>query len=113
MAEPVCIRCGGALVDTGIYCPTCRAEEDQKTDDARLQRLTELARKVWPDAAIDFERIAMHAHPRALDALEAALLVLDMSPERAARLLHGMRTYGECPCAKCAQERALASEKKC
>lgn len=101
------------------------------SDDARIARLTELARKVWPDAAIDFEeghdlevwtpaegawrceRIAMHAHPRALDALEAALLVLDMSPERAARLLHGMRTYRECPCVRCERDRALASEKKC
>lgn len=64
------------------------------TDDARIARLTELARKMWPDAVIDasdpvnvkvhgaversggraewIERIYI-GHPRALDALEAAL----------------------------------------
>lgn len=35
MADGTCIRCGGGLVDTGIFCPKCRAEEDRKPDDAR------------------------------------------------------------------------------
>ncbi len=61
------------------------------TDEARIKRLTELARRVWPDAAAavvdgvpsvhemtDYygEYIHIARHPRALDALEAALLVL-------------------------------------
>jgi hypothetical protein len=66
------------------------------TDEARLERLTELARRVWPDEAgmrIEYDpdsrdgtNICVHdgysytlaelRHPRALDALEAALLVL-------------------------------------
>lgn len=67
------------------------------TDEARLARLTELARRVWPElerphvwaptevgtaipgCALDdegLEYIHVHPHPRALDALEAALLVL-------------------------------------
>jgi hypothetical protein len=71
------------------------------SDDARIARLTELARKVWPgiDAAVlcassgasagvysraQSENLVLMvlAHPRALDALEAALLVLagEVSP---------------------------------
>ena len=64
------------------------------TDEARIAKLTELARRVWPDVHsvyehdgyIDAGAIAMQGgyrlhlrigpHPRALDALEAALLVL-------------------------------------
>lgn len=62
------------------------------TDEARLARLTELARRVWPDdreiAVEHYEKREVivwghdgesHAridHPRAFDALEAALLVL-------------------------------------
>jgi hypothetical protein len=62
-------------------------------DDARIQRLTALAQKAWPDAsevrvqtspdghaqvvAFRGTGVAYLGHPRALDALEAALLVLD------------------------------------
>ncbi len=61
------------------------------TDDERIARLTELAKKVWPDAEVDADAKGAQAfvgtsaewgfavkiaHPRALDALEAALLVL-------------------------------------
>lgn len=60
------------------------------TDEARIARLTELARRVWPDAAaamVDgvasvveipgyYECLYIARHPCALDALEAALLVL-------------------------------------
>ncbi len=66
------------------------------TDEARIARLTAMARRVWPDevaervtpivhdpghyAQLRGRRIGMlvaiHGHPRALDALEAALLVL-------------------------------------
>jgi hypothetical protein len=64
-------------------------------DDARIQRLTELARKVWPELehpSIEgplesiasgatlhddgLEYLHVHPHPHALDALEAALCVL-------------------------------------
>jgi hypothetical protein len=30
MTDTKCIRCGGGLVDAGIYCPRCRAIEDAK-----------------------------------------------------------------------------------
>lgn len=104
MAKHVCIRCSGALVDTGIFCPACRAEEDRKTDDARLQRLTELARKWlhtlharvdvddWHGEFFDVRvldsgergdvirleipNVLPDDLPRALNALEAALRVL-------------------------------------
>ena len=63
------------------------------SDDARMQRLTELARKVWPDLGpVFFSGIGVDGfhssdgdtilqvsdvgYARALDALEAALLVL-------------------------------------
>lgn len=63
------------------------------TDEARLKRLTELAREVWPkEASFDIRNsgngkayvfdgngflcVGIGGHPRALDALEAALLVL-------------------------------------
>jgi hypothetical protein len=64
------------------------------TDEQRLARLTELARRVWPEASVEFscrmwcvdapnnahdavvEMLAVHDHPRALDALETCLLVL-------------------------------------
>lgn len=65
------------------------------SDEERLKQLTELAQRVWPDLekpkvdAIDesgafragleddgMDYIHIHPHPRALDALEAALLVL-------------------------------------
>lgn len=62
------------------------------TNDERIQRLTELARRVWPDANVDMECRSFgvylgeecvwfcdadfDSNPRALDALEAALLVL-------------------------------------
>lgn len=66
------------------------------TDEARIARLTELARRVWPDALVSSEglpdyagvhiydaagqargmRVSINNHPHALDALEAALLVL-------------------------------------
>lgn len=64
------------------------------SDDERIARCTELARRVWPEASVEFscrmwcvdapnnahdavvEMLAVHDHPRALDALEAALLVL-------------------------------------
>jgi hypothetical protein len=70
---------------------------ESSSDDARLKRLIELARQVWPElerpfiwtdesvgdvmaaAELDDEGIQyihVHPHPRALDALEAALLVL-------------------------------------
>jgi hypothetical protein len=76
------------------------------TDEARIARLTELARRVWPqfenlrvvatpiEALVLFDygsekrrdtSTLLHVpHPRALDALEAALLVL--SEERPVRL---------------------------
>lgn len=70
------------------------------TDEARLKRLTELARRVWPEAEVGPDygiggkqrgysvKASMAAysdgltawHPRALDALEAALLVLAGEP---------------------------------
>jgi len=59
------------------------------TDDARIARLTLLARRVWPDTRViawpehiyvedetPVQRASVFGHPRALDALEAALLVL-------------------------------------
>jgi len=67
------------------------------SDDERLARLTELARRVWPHARIEWdgdalcvlgpvqqangrtvvaEHLRINPHPRAADALEAALLVL-------------------------------------
>lgn len=66
------------------------------TDEARIARLTELARRVWPEAVAGFTSDSSNYsvptayvestrngsteisidHPRALDALEAALLVL-------------------------------------
>jgi hypothetical protein len=63
------------------------------TDDARIERLTALARKAWPKAAITVYDDSAHVHstpgdegtaksygfiehPRALDALEAALETL-------------------------------------
>lgn len=66
------------------------------TDEARIARLTELAQRVWPDlldvrvyadathASVTFvyspttraKGLSIEGHPRALDALEAALLVL-------------------------------------
>ncbi len=61
------------------------------TDDERIAKLTELAKKVWPDAEaykhdgmidVGFMRGVIYLlqiriwHPRAADALEAALLVL-------------------------------------
>jgi hypothetical protein len=68
------------------------------SDDERLLRLTELARRVWPDGkyvrelgvyvapngqrarvvnhAAGFDLLDVKRHPRSLDALEAALLVL-------------------------------------
>jgi hypothetical protein len=59
------------------------------TDEERIERLTELARHVWSDAEIEADRNQVHVetsaewgfalsikHPRALDALEAALRVL-------------------------------------
>ena len=66
------------------------------SDEARIARLTELARKVWPEenvqignpkgkapaksgvfvASSEWTLLGVGAHPRALDALEAALLVL-------------------------------------
>ena len=61
------------------------------SDDDRIAKLTELAKKVWPDAEVDADAKGAQAfvgtsaewgfavkiaHPRALDALEAALLVL-------------------------------------
>ena len=73
------------------------------TDEARIARLTELARKAWPRA--DAERMHVFAsqsaavgdeteellfvgiHPRALDALEAALCVLAGEPPTWAREL--------------------------
>jgi hypothetical protein len=80
------------------------------TDDARLQRLTELARKVWPDGEADArasadpnecaacvvlhpdgewqQALAIMQHPRALDALEAALCVLAGEPPPWAVELH-------------------------
>ena len=71
-------------------------------DDERIRRLTELARRVWPDrdAQIfvasddeentcvvldekgDWEQHLGTNHPRALDALEAALLVLAGESDR-------------------------------
>lgn len=68
------------------------------SDDARLQRLTVLARKVWPDfgpltvelrhsgATVQIHnenqfQAVIFDHPRALDALEAALLVLSGESE--------------------------------
>jgi len=63
------------------------------TDDERIERLTELSRRVWPDAEIEADRNQAHVgtsaewgfavsikHPRALEALEAALLVLAGEP---------------------------------
>lgn len=69
------------------------------SDDERIQRLTELARRVWPDqhpleleampqwqsAAVRMEAngellLLVENHPRAFDALEAALLVLADEP---------------------------------
>lgn len=68
------------------------------SDNDRIARLTELARRVWPDASIPVDvthtqtsarveiddprasgpiPLAFLCHPRALDALEAALLVLN------------------------------------
>lgn len=75
------------------------------TDEARIARLTEIARRVWPDAEIEADKRQVLVetssewgdavtikHPRALDALEAALLVLadqgrmdDPSPIEAAQ----------------------------
>jgi hypothetical protein len=79
-------------------------------DDARIGRLTALARKAWPDedaqignpkgkdpekagvfvASSEWTLLGVAAHPRALDALEAALLVLAgvdglLSPLRAVK----------------------------
>jgi hypothetical protein len=68
------------------------------TDDERIARLVELARRVWPElersrvwtsegccAELELDDegltyIHIHPHPRALDALEAALLVLAGEP---------------------------------
>lgn len=65
------------------------------SDDERIQRLTELARRVWPDELVieiitDAEGVSVESdrcilctveqHERALDALEAALLVLAGEP---------------------------------
>ncbi len=65
------------------------------TDESRIARLTELARRAWPegptlmaggDSAFLFKgddmiHVALvQEHPRALDALEAALLVLVAGP---------------------------------
>ncbi len=64
-------------------------------DEARVKRLTELARRVWVDTSVtcvdgdvmacdaatyDGEYIRIARHPRAFDALEAALLVLAGEP---------------------------------
>lgn len=63
-------------------------------DEARRARLLELARKAWGDVVVDnvlvlvdgsaevvtqagFLKLSVDAHPRAVDALEAALLVLN------------------------------------
>ena len=68
------------------------------SDEARIERLTQLARRVWPNAHVaqcgdavvvdaDYEpRFPLQVHhPRALDALEAALLVLSMERPDSAR----------------------------
>jgi len=64
------------------------------SDDERIARLTDLARRVWPDADVGVSAdayaglvvnhrphanldLALVKHPRSLDALEAALLVLN------------------------------------
>lgn len=69
-----------------------RIGTDPVTDEARIARLTELARRVWPDersaeirqpvgkamcfGGSGYQLVGIGSHPRALDALEAALLVL-------------------------------------
>lgn len=59
------------------------------SDEARIARLTEMARKVWPGAAVSVagDAVVVDAineprfplqvhHPRALDVVEIALIVL-------------------------------------
>ncbi len=75
-----------------------------ETHKQRLQRLTELARKVWPDRNVTAQLgegpdeigagvlsdvdddwaqvVVVESHPRALDALEAALCALAGEPPR-------------------------------
>lgn len=73
------------------------------SDDERIARLTELARRVWPNAAVnawgDAAWVERHAgeypclsvaHPRAHDALEAALLVLAHGRETVVQTLSRM-----------------------
>jgi len=68
------------------------------SDDERIAKLTELAQRVWPDEPYggahvvaygdaawvrvrpNTEHIKVLGHPRALDALEAALLALAVAP---------------------------------
>ncbi len=78
---------------------------EKVTDEARIARLTELARRVWPGDKLDIvvrgeavrvmlggedtgmpmitTSLLTVVHPRALDALEAALLVLANGDRRA------------------------------
>jgi len=78
-------------IDQAMHDAYCK-KLDRVAEQNRLERLTALVRKVWPNAHIDYEpghdlevwspaengwrieHIAMHHHPRVLDMLEAALV---------------------------------------
>jgi hypothetical protein len=104
-----CEQCGRLMfwpVGQSRICDSCNSCKTPTTDDARLQRLTELARKVWPEQPVGVRvdpqtyrlRIAcaevladpgvagveVYGHrddiAKTLDALEAALCVLANEP---------------------------------